>query len=532
MCVCRRIFAPDNDDLETVSICGDCKFLLLEDVGDSTQDSFRRRPHRGRRTSYSSSESIENLFSQQLSHMINLARQNQSIVSGLENPSVDGDASVRLLRHTSSHTTPTSSIRWRRVLSDTGSERLDNWDSLYSENETTPSVNWSRVYLGESDAISFSAYGGDSDVDVDGHSFVDIIEPDEGSNFDSDTDIDPMHAGLNQWNSDDEEEEEEEDGEWEEADVEDNTTESVVAGPRLRNYLISSPNEGSGSSNWRQQLFSPEFEGLFHWRIRQDRQAYNREIFANLGESELPQYVRNSGDYLDARGFEEFLEHLAETDSSRREAPPAAVPFVNNLPCVIINEEHEKNDGLACAICKDVLSIGTEVNQLPCLHLYHPSCIFPWLSTRNSCPLCRFELPTDDKEYEKGKQNNNNRSGIPEIQQQDASEESSSYVSDGAGEFDQGGMEQRELLDMNPIVSSSGRERRSRWFFLAAGPIVSLAGIVLVLWLGNPQRRVPTRHCNSPETGLHQIQVLGSSMPNQRGNRSRRWCSFSKLFHA
>ncbi|KAJ9179703.1 hypothetical protein P3X46_008038 [Hevea brasiliensis] len=225
--LCRRIFAPDNDDLETVSICGDCKFLLLEDVGDSTQDSFRRRPHRRRRTSYSSSESIENLFSQQLSHMINLARQNQSIVSGLDNPSVDGDASVRLLRHISSHTTPTSSIRWRRVLSDTGSERLDNWDSLYSENETTPSVNWSRVYLGESDAISFSAYGGDSDVDVDGHSFVDIIEPDEGSNFDSDTDIDPMHAGLNQWNSDDEEEEEEEDGEWEEADVEDNTTESV-----------------------------------------------------------------------------------------------------------------------------------------------------------------------------------------------------------------------------------------------------------------------------------------------------------------
>ncbi|KAF2306583.1 hypothetical protein GH714_019590 [Hevea brasiliensis] len=492
--LCRRTFAPDNDDLETINICGDCKFLLLEDPGDTTLDSLQRRPRRGRRTRYSSSESIENLFSQQLSHMINQARQNQSIASGHDNPSVDGDTSVRLLQHTSSHTTPTGSRRWRRVLSDTESEGFDNLDSLYGESETTPSVSWSRVYHGESDAISFSAYGGDSDVDADGHSYVDtemFIRPDEGSNVDSDTDIDPMHAGLNQWNSDDEEEEEEEE-------------------------------DGNGSSNWRQWSYSPEFRGLIPQRIRQDRQAYNRDIFANLEESELPQYVGNSGDYLDARGFEEFLEHLAETDSSRRGAPPAAMSFVNSLPLVIINEEHVKHDGLACAICKDVLSIGTEVNQLPCLHLYHPACILPWLSARNSCPLCRFELPTDDKEYEEGKRNNSDRMEIREIQQEDATEDSSTDVSDG--EFDQGGMEQRELLDMDPSVSRSGREGSGRrWFFLAAAPIVSLVGIVLVLWLGNSRGRVPNHHCNFPEGGLH--HVPGSSSPNQRGNRSRRWWS-------
>lgn len=48
-----------------------------------------------------------------------------------------------------------------------------------------------------------------------------LTEPDEGNNLD----IYPMHAGLNQWNSGGEEEEEE--GEWEEADVEEDTTESV-----------------------------------------------------------------------------------------------------------------------------------------------------------------------------------------------------------------------------------------------------------------------------------------------------------------
>ena len=532
--LCQRILSPENEasgDLQTIGICGDCKFLILEDHWTPRQDSYQRRASRGRRTRYSSSESVEYLFSQELSHVINQARQNQSSVSGYEDQPSDGDASVRLLQHSSSRSTPSGSRIMRRVHSDTESDGFDHPDSLYGESESNVSFGQYRVFHGEIDAISFSAYGGDSDASVDGHSFLDremSVQPDDGSVFESDTDIDPMHAGLDQWDSEDDEDEdedeeeeeegegegegegEEEEGEWEEADAED------VA---------------EALTEYEYQTFFPSEAPT--WRGRQGSQTFIHTIFANSEEEELPPYVRNSGDYLDARGFEELLVHLAETESSRRGAPPAAVSFVNSLPRVVINEKHQKHEGLACAICKEVLPIGTEVNQLPCFHLYHPSCILPWLSTRNSCPLCRYELPTDDKDYEEGKQNNSGGVEIHGIQQENVSDDGSSVVfdeaeSDEERELNQGRAEQRELLDVDPATNSSGREGgRGRWFFLAAAPIVGLMGIVLVLWLGNPliQRREPTSQCSFVDPGHHQIHISASS-PTQRENRSRRWWSF------
>ncbi|KAB5552270.1 hypothetical protein DKX38_009581 [Salix brachista] len=527
--LCQRILVPDNDDLEIISICEDCKFLLLEDLETPTRDSHWRRPHRGRRTRYSSSESIDNLFSQQFSQVINLARQNRPTIYGNEDRSIDGDSSARLLQHTSSRTTPSSSRRWQHLFSDSESESFDNVDSLHGESENNFRSSRYGIFHNESDAISFSANGGDSDASVDGHSVQDtemFIQADEGSNFDSDTDIDPMHAGLHQWNSDDlEEEEDEEDGEWEEADIEEYTIGAVEAGARLRNMFISSPSEGNGPVSWRRQFHSPEFEGLIRHGTRQSRRAYNHGALAILEASELPQHIMNSefGDYT--TGFGDLLVALTRSDIGRRGAPPAAVSFVNNLPLVIINEEHLKHDGLACAICKDLLPIGTEVNKLPCLHLYHPYCILPWLSARNSCPLCRYEFPTDDKDYEEGRQNSGTGVEIHGIQQRGVSDDSSSDVSDEPPlEHGQRG---RALLDVGPPLNSSGGEGSGRrWFLLAAAPLVSLFGIVFVMWWGNPQGRLANSHCNFSGRGLNPIQVSGSSQLNQRGNGRRRWWSF------
>ncbi|XP_042045788.1 E3 ubiquitin-protein ligase CIP8-like [Salvia splendens] len=279
------------------------------------------------------------------------------------------------------------------------------------------SRRWRRVFS-DNESDGFDSVYGESES-LNGRYNNRASDSDE---LDSDNDIDPMNAGTFQWNSDD--------SEWDEAEAE--------AEP---NVLI----------NWGSQLV----------------------IQAHIGELE-ESYVGNSGDYLDARGFEDLLDHLAENNqSSRRGAPPASLSFINNLPCLTINGDKQQQE---CAICKDSFTLGTRINELPCLHLYHPSCILPWLAARNTCPLCRYELPTDDKER---------------------NENQLIYDSDAV------------LVDEVEVDAGAGDDDapRNRWFFLAA-PIVSILGISLILWLGDSSA---ARLCRPP---------------CRRDNNQRRWYSF------
>ncbi|XP_027366209.1 E3 ubiquitin-protein ligase CIP8 [Abrus precatorius] len=120
------------------------------------------------------------------------------------------------------------------------------------------------------------------------------------------------------------------------------------------------------------------------------------EFRLQLPESD--RYVGNPEDYVDAAEYEALLQTLAESDGGgRRGAPPASKSAVEALSTVKILSGSEV---VVCAICKDSLGVGETAKRLPCGHEYHGDCIVPWLSFRNSCPVCRFELPTDDKEYE------------------------------------------------------------------------------------------------------------------------------------
>lgn len=102
-------------------------------------------------------------------------------------------------------------------------------------------------------------------------------------------------------------------------------------------------------------------------------------------------------EYLLGSGFDRLIDQLSmmEINGNRFERPPASKAAVESMPTVEIEDSHVSTE-LFCAVCKEQFELGSEAREMPCKHLYHSDCILPWLSLRNSCPVCRHELPLDN----------------------------------------------------------------------------------------------------------------------------------------
>ncbi|XP_039114803.1 E3 ubiquitin-protein ligase SIRP1-like [Dioscorea cayenensis subsp. rotundata] len=96
------------------------------------------------------------------------------------------------------------------------------------------------------------------------------------------------------------------------------------------------------------------------------------------------------GDYFLGPGLDLLLQHLAENDPNRYGTPPAKKEAVEALPTVKIQEN------TSCSVCLEDLEIGAEVREMPCKHSFHNGCLVPWLELHSSCPVCRFQLPSDE----------------------------------------------------------------------------------------------------------------------------------------
>eukprot|EP00667_Euglena_gracilis_P022301 EG_transcript_24756 len=95
----------------------------------------------------------------------------------------------------------------------------------------------------------------------------------------------------------------------------------------------------------------------------------------------------------------DLLAYLMEHYDGPMGTPPTSSKALEDLPEVTISSGHvAASEG--CSVCKDDYTLGEVVLQLPCAHLFHKDCVLPWLTQHNSCPTCRYELPTDDPAYE------------------------------------------------------------------------------------------------------------------------------------
>ncbi|KAK8635555.1 hypothetical protein V6N13_004289 [Hibiscus sabdariffa] len=48
-----------------------------------------------------------------------------------------------------------------------------------------------------------------------------------------------------------------------------------------------------------------------------------------------------------------------------------------------------------CVVCLNELEVGFEAARMPCSHCFHGDCIRKWLTQSHYCPICRFEMPTN-----------------------------------------------------------------------------------------------------------------------------------------
>lgn len=99
--------------------------------------------------------------------------------------------------------------------------------------------------------------------------------------------------------------------------------------------------------------------------------------------------------------LQNIVDELFFRGGGNRGKPPASERAVQELVTTVIVddayvEHHAGTSHESCAVCKDDFVVGDELRCMPCGHHYHPDCILPWLRLHNTCPTCRYELPTDD----------------------------------------------------------------------------------------------------------------------------------------
>ncbi|GKA14951.1 E3 ubiquitin protein ligase RDUF1-like protein [Tanacetum coccineum] len=114
---------------------------------------------------------------------------------------------------------------------------------------------------------------------------------------------------------------------------------------------------------------------------------------AGSGLQPLPESM---SEFLMTSRFDRLLDHLSQNgvDVNVNVGSGACKSSIEKMPKIEILDSHIRNES-HCAVCKELFVFKSEAREMPCSHIYHNDCIVPWLDIRNSCPVCRYELPLD-----------------------------------------------------------------------------------------------------------------------------------------
>jgi len=149
---------------------------------------------------------------------------------------------------------------------------------------------------------------------------------------------------------------------------------------------------GTGFGAFNGSSFSQFFPSSQTFQSNQ--QEFNIPDFGEFFNNILFGMDYSGFDFSNPEGFEDILNDLYHRYQPPGK-PPASEDAINSCPMIDINAKHvEKKE--SCSICMEEFKINDKAMELPCHHLYHKDCVVTWLNTNNTCPVCRFELPTNN----------------------------------------------------------------------------------------------------------------------------------------
>ena len=147
--------------------------------------------------------------------------------------------------------------------------------------------------------------------------------------------------------------------------------------------------------------FQNIFSGHQFLRMQSMFQGFSPDMFMTNFNSN---FASGGGGYH--QGSDDFFEMVRRISEQEAEARArkkrAKTDSVQKLPIVKIETKHCKKgpngqmEPPSCTVCCDVIALGSKGMFMPCGHIYHPDCLQPWLKDHNTCPVCRFELPTEE----------------------------------------------------------------------------------------------------------------------------------------
>lgn len=165
--------------------------------------------------------------------------------------------------------------------------------------------------------------------------------------------------------------------------------------------------------------------------------------------------IGSLGDYFIGPGLDMLLQHLAENDPNRYGTPPAQKAAVEALPTVAIKET------LQCSVCLDDFEVSAEAKEMPCKHKFHSDCILPWLDLHSSCPVCRFQLPSDESKRDSdGSRSGNAQRAMNAMSSENVSPVNGGDEGDGDGR-NGSGRRFSFLWPFSGLFSSSGSSHSS-----------------------------------------------------------------------